>query len=126
MASGVITFLNGASVYPREQFKIKIRKSTSKGVESCVNNYTFPHLLLCSHSSNDVTPQASAEGIHSRGTGSRASVQDVSTPSTHTYLYFLNSLTCLESPSSNKEQTTLVVHCWPFNVDTKMTWLQAL
>ena len=31
-------------------------------------------LLLCSHSPNDVPPRTSAERIHSRGTGRRASV----------------------------------------------------
>ena len=32
-------------------------------------------MLLCSHSPNDVPPGTSAERIHSRGTGHRASVQ---------------------------------------------------
>ena len=36
----------------------------------------LPELLsLCSHSPNDVPPRTSAEHIHSRGTGRRASVQ---------------------------------------------------
>ena len=33
------------------------------------------NLLLCSHSPNDVPPRTSAERIHSRGTGRRASVR---------------------------------------------------
>ena len=40
-------------------------------------NYNFLNLLsLCFHSPNDVLPRTSAERIHSRGTGRRASIQN--------------------------------------------------
>ena len=35
-------------------------------------------LLLCSNSPNDVPPEPQRNGIHSRGTGRRASVQNFS------------------------------------------------